>query len=707
MKNIVFDRLAVKLVFWLVLFCSGLTVLGTGVQLYLDYQNDIEQVFGSIDAAATPHIEEVSSKVQAGDSRGVNNFLKQLLSRDGFAYAAIIVDNRVTWEQGLKVSGDHICAVFPLSRTPHQGGEFASLEVTADVKLLQDHVYQRIIQMLISNGVRIFIIAGFVFLMVQFLVTRHLETLAQQVQGLDPSKPYSPLEIFRSASNRNDELQQVVAGVNTMQRRARDVYELLAKNEERLLLFFDSTEEAILGIDSDGLCSFANDSCLGLLGISSYEEIIGSELRHLFVHSRGDSRKYETEKCIITQSMQQAQALHCDDGFIVVPGGNTLYVSLRCYPVFKRGEVTGALIFMNDNAEKRLLQRERELLSEAVRQIPVMITIADLDSGIQYVNPGTERLTGFMRDEMIGKSMLHFYELLGVGDNASPAEIEEILKSGGQWEGVIEVVAKHGTPLKFYSQIFPVFDDEGLIVNVVSVSREVSYEIKLQNELINAKKMEAVGRLSASFAHEFGNPLFGVSAVLKDINERVPFTEEDGTLLGLAHGECERMRNMVREFQQLYRDSASGEDFTLLSDIIESVVRDLAPMMQVYRVRYHLVLSEEARNVEVNGSKLSMVIKNVVLNGVESMSKSGGDLNITTAMGEKYLTVTVGDAGAGIKREHQEMIFEPFFSTKPEVEGAGLGLSVAYGTMRSLGGSITFSTEENRGTCFKVLIPNV
>lgn len=684
MIDSLFGRIASKLVFWLVIFCSSLTLIGTAGQLYLDYKESINQISRGMVEATLPQLNTVSERVVANDDTAINRLLSELIENSGVAYAAVSVNDEVAWEKGSKISGNHLCTIFPLNNLASLPGGSSSLEVVADLEPLKMKFFKQFLHMLIGNGMKIFVVAAFVFLMFQYLVTRHLETIAEQLRDQEPSRPYKPISLGRSDRSYDDELEQVVSGFNTLQKRARDAYESLEKNEERLLLFFDSTEEAILGVDRAYKCTFANDAALKMLGLETYGQIIGESLYDLVPHFANED-KSDSEINVVERSMVEARALHYDDGFIVISGGARIYVSLRSYPVFQNGEVSGALVFINDNSETRQLRRESELLAEAVKQIPVMITIAGTDSRIQYINPGAERLIGYTQKEMIGESFYKFPELVRPDGDIHYEEIESLVKEGKQWEGIVEITSRTGTPLKFHSMFFPILNEKGKIVNIISVSREVSYEIKLQNELMNAKKMEAVGRLSASFAHEFGNPLFGVSAVLKDLIERVEFSAEDGSLIKLAYLETKRMRRMVRDFQQLHRNSVSDDELLTVADVIRKVIQDAEPLMISHGVEHRVSIIKEAETLTIDGGKLAMALRNVVLNGIESMTANGGKLELSTSLDDRYLTVTVGDAGVGIKEEYHDMIFEPFFSTKPEVEGAGLGLSVAYGTMISLG----------------------
>jgi len=704
MNKIIVDRIAVKLVLWLVLFSSTLTLVGTCWQLYIDYTDDLERMAATVDAVTMDQIPAVRRSVLAGDASSVESLLLNLVNNSGLAYAAVIVDDKVTWQHGEKLPGRHVSSRFPLQTV--DGGDHRSgcLEVMADAQPVRQELVRRFVQILFANGIKIFLIAGFVMLMFQYLVTRHLESLALQVRNLDFSKPYSPVRLGKAGTDNLYEIDQVVSGLNAMQEKAREAFSALARNEQRLLLFFDSTEEAIIGVDWDGICSFANDACMELLGLSEYEAVIGKELHDLIVHSRDLPDGEISDECIVFQSMTLGRALQCEDGCLLTPAGNKLFVSVRSYPVIKGGEVTGAIVFINDTSETRQLRRERQLLSEAVRQAPVLIVIADKNNLIQYVNPGTEQITGFSHQELIGRFLFQF-DGGPMDKKLNFADIEHLLQAGQQWEGIIETRSKWGAPLKFCSVISPVFDDKNRVVNTIAVSREVSYEIALQDELVNAKKMEAVGRLSASFAHEFGNPLFGVRSVLRDVCERLQFSAEDQRLMELAYSECERMRDMVREFQQVYRDSTGEEELQSIDAIIRMVLNDVNFLRQAAEVALFLDLAKESSEIVASKNKLSLVLRNIIVNGVEAMKGSGGRLEIGCRTEGDFFLICIADTGSGIKKEHLEFIFEPFFSTKTAVEGTGLGLSIAYGTMKCLGGTITVDSQWGRGSSFTVHLP--
>lgn len=236
MNGISVNRIAVKLVLWLVVVSSILTISCTITELYFDYHGRIELLTQRLGEVTEICVAEVRRVVDAGDTESVNVILKNLL-RGSIAYAAVIVDDKVAYGKGdsdrrYKVESSKLFLV-------NQQKEFdaAVLKVVTDIAPIRADIYQKFLHSLIANGIEIFIIAAFVFLMFQYLVTRHLEEIAKQIQQQDITKPSEPISLKRAKRSTQDELDKVVSDLNAIRDKARDALIQLEKNEERLLLF--------------------------------------------------------------------------------------------------------------------------------------------------------------------------------------------------------------------------------------------------------------------------------------------------------------------------------------------------------------------------------------------------------------------------------------------------------------------------------------
>ena len=706
MNGLSVNRIAVKLVLWLVVVSSVLTLFGTVTELYFDYHGRIERLTQRLGEVTESCVGEVRRVVDAGDTESVNVLLKNL-QRGPIAYAAVIVDDKVVYEKGDSDRRYKVESSKSFFISQQDEFDAAVLKMVTDIAPIRADIYQQFLHSLIANGIKIFFIAGFFFLMFQYLLIRHLEEIAKQIQQQDITKSSEPIFLKRAKKAKRstqDELDKIVSGLNTMRAKARDALIQLQKNEERLVLFCDSTEEAIVGVNREGICSFVNDSCMEMLGEIDSKIVIGHPVESLFKYQQSENSNHQQGCGVIELSMERSRFEASDEGYLRLTCGDVVAVSCRSYPTFEDGEVSGAIVFIKDNRGKRQLIHERELLAQAVDQSPVMIIIADKKNNIEYVNPGAIRWSGYSKNELLGNSFFSFVNPSAEGA-LTVKQLEQKLQNGQKWEGGIRTYSKWGSSVTVYCVISPVFDSDNTIVNTIAVCKEASYEVALQDEMLSAKKMEAVGRLSANFAHEFGNPLFGVRAVIKDVCERLTFSKEDQTLLQLANNECDKMRGMVREFQRVYLESKRSDTQVEILSAIEFVIGEERVRLQSENISYSVCVEKAAAKFLVSKNKLTLVVRNIICNSIDAMYGLGGNLIIDGKVENDSLIICISDTGRGIKKEHQELVLEPFFSTKPEVEGAGLGLSVAYGTMKSIGGTITFSSVVDEGSHFFVHVP--
>jgi len=212
------------------------------------------------------------------------------------------------------------------------------LKVVTEISPIRADIYQKFLHSLIANGIKIFLIAAFVFLMFQYLVTRHLEEIAKHIQHQDITKPSEPIFLKRAKRSTQDELDKVVSDLNAIRDKARDALIQLEKNEERLLLFFDSTEEAILGVNLEGICSFVNDSCMETLGEIDYEAVIGYPVESLFQYQQSKKSNHEQGCDVIELSMERGRSEASDDGYLKLTSGMLLRFFVFPIPPFRMGK---------------------------------------------------------------------------------------------------------------------------------------------------------------------------------------------------------------------------------------------------------------------------------------------------------------------------------------------------------------------------------
>ncbi len=225
-----------------------------------------------------------------------------------------------------------------------------------------------------------------------------------------------------------------------------------------------------------------------------------------------------------------------------------------------------------------------------------------------------------------------------------------------------------------------------------------------QSKYLHAEKLSAIGRLSASIAHEFNNPLQGVRTILKGLKRRAILDEEDKELLDLAIYENERMTNLIHSLQDFNRPSSEKK---IMIDIHAS----LNALLLLYKsdfkrknISLELNYDDQLPQILAIPDQIKQVFLNL-LNNAADACRDGGLITITTLQEKKKIAVAVKDNGVGIKPENIDQIFQPFFTTKPEVKGTGLGLSVCYGIVQNHQGVIRVDSQPGKGSTFTVYLP--
>ena len=228
---------------------------------------------------------------------------------------------------------------------------------------------------------------------------------------------------------------------------------------------------------------------------------------------------------------------------------------------------------------------------------------------------------------------------------------------------------------------------------------------KTYNQLLHAEKLSAIGKLSASIAHEFNNPVYGIRNVLDGLQRKQLLDEKHREMVSLAIRECDRIAKLTRDLQSFNRPT-SGIMATLdiheaMADMLLLVNKELK--QKNIRVEKHF--APHLPPIQGISDQIRQVLLNILNNASDAMPAEGGTITLTTENLGDEVAIHIADSGSGIRAEDMEKIFEPFFSTKSAVKGTGLGLSVSYGIIKRHGGSIRVKSSPGQGSTFTIRLP--
>lgn len=229
-----------------------------------------------------------------------------------------------------------------------------------------------------------------------------------------------------------------------------------------------------------------------------------------------------------------------------------------------------------------------------------------------------------------------------------------------------------------------------------------------ENRLIQAAKLAAVGEMAAGIAHELNNPLTSVTGFAELVLSEIPEGSETHKDLEMVLREALRARSVVRRLLDFARQSESTRARASLNEIIEDVVALSRHLIHTSGVDLVMRLPENLPWVVMDANQMKQVLLNLVHNALQAMP-DGGQMTITTENvirnDHDWVTVTVADTGVGISQAEQSRIFEPFYTTKGNQGGTGLGLSVTYGIVTDHGGQIDVESQPGEGSKFTVWLP--
>ncbi len=227
----------------------------------------------------------------------------------------------------------------------------------------------------------------------------------------------------------------------------------------------------------------------------------------------------------------------------------------------------------------------------------------------------------------------------------------------------------------------------------------------MNRQLMHAEKLSATGKMAASIAHEFNNPIFGIRSVLEKLNRRVAMEIKDKEFVSLAIRECDRVSTLIKKLLDFHSPSSEKKETFSFHDAIEDMVLLANKKFTEKNINLVRNYSPDVQNICAVPDQIRQVILNILQNAEEAITEESGTITLSTSIIGDKIKLEIGDTGQGISPNIMKNIFDPFFTTKPAVKGTGLGLSVSYGIIKSHGGEIYVDGPPGGGTLFTILLP--
>lgn len=398
-----------------------------------------------------------------------------------------------------------------------------------------------------------------------------------------------------------------------------------------------------------------------------------------------------------------------------------LFISLRTAPLYKgQGKVKGGLAIIVDRSSQKKAEADKKLLLSAIDQTTETVVITDTKGVIEYVNPAFEQVTGFTASEALGKTpgILKSYR----HDSDFYRKMWQGLVEGQVWKGKITNKRKNGEYLEEDMTISPVRDRDGVITNYVAVKRDITREITLEKQLHQSQKMEAIGTLAGGIAHDFNNILSAILGYAQLVDMKMAKNGLERRDIRQIITAGNRAADLVKQILTFSRKAE--EEFRVVQ--LQGIIRDALKLLRSSlptTIQLRQVIPQDCGAVRADPVQIHQVLMNLCANAKQAMDGRQGELVVRLAevksgagaLSEqpiqlapgRWLELQVSDTGEGISPDILQKIFDPFFSTRKNKGGTGLGLSVVHGIVKNHGGEITAVSSEGKGTTFYVYLPMV
>jgi PAS domain S-box-containing protein len=494
---------------------------------------------------------------------------------------------------------------------------------------------------------------------------------------------------------------------------------VIEESRERLSDLYDFAPVGYLTVDRNGVIEEANLTAAALLG-TPRQELIGKpffsfvleeyrDAYFLYHRTVGAVRKKET--CELKLKSRT---------------GRIFYGGLESVPVGD-GYVGGVRSVLSDVTERKLaeeaLKESEEKYRDLVESVNSVIVRVDTEGRVIFLNGYGQRFFGYSTEEIQGKSAVG---TIVPKENISGMNIKMLLDYIGKHpehyrENEMQNVRRDGEKVWVSWTVKPLYDADGRPDGILGVGNDITTRKRLEEDLRQAQKMEAIGTLSGGIAHDFNN-ILGVilgftEMAIDDVPDRPLVQRNLNNVLKSAI----RARDLVKQILAFSRRTNYERTPLSLIPIIKETIKLLrATIPTTIKIRFSATASPDT--ILASPVEVQQILMNLVTNASLAMQDKGGPLDISLTdinftqdssvleldvLPGEYLRLMVKDTGVGMSHDVMKKIFEPFFTTREVGSGTGMGLAVVYGIVKDLQGAITVESEQGSGSTFRVFLPRV
>jgi PAS domain S-box-containing protein len=493
----------------------------------------------------------------------------------------------------------------------------------------------------------------------------------------------------------------------------------LFDSERRFRLLVEAvTDYAIYMIDPSGTITYWNSGAERIKGYKA-SEIVG---QHFSVFHTPEDRAAGMPERSLEQARRDGR--YAAEGWRIRKDGTRFLASVVIDPVYDEGVLIGFAKITRDVTEREMAQRALQDSERHFRLLVAGVTdyalyMLDPNGHVSSWNAGGERIKGYAPSEIIGQHFSRFYT---DPDQAAgrPARALSIAREAGRYEEEGWRVRKDGSFFFASVVIDPIRDDDGKLIGFAKITRDITERReaqvaleRVQRQLAESQKMDALGQLTGGVAHDFNNLLMIVTGhihTLKNVAAKDPKAARAAHAIELAAQRGATLTRQLLTFSRRQRVNPQPIDIRQRLDSVREVLTSgLGGGIQLM-----VDIPTDAWPAVVDVGEFEIAMVNLIINARDAMP-DGGKVMITAknySLEEEeavkpgdYVAIAVEDTGIGIPDDVMSKVFEPFFTTKPIGKGTGLGLSQVYGFAHQAGGTVKIASKLGQGTTVTIYLP--
>src|SRR5690349_15090647 len=460
---------------------------------------------------------------------------------------------------------------------------------------------------------------------------------------------------------------------------ARDV-SALRRNETRFTELFETLQEGIYITTPDGRILDANPALVRMLGYDSKEDLLKRQVAEILIDPA-------ERKALMQQAETQPMVSGREITLLRKDGGSIVCLNTVAAVRDNAGKVVRYQGAVMDITERREIERRLRQQQE-------------------FASPRCREILGYEPAELA---------TLGFGHCVHPEELpavrslyDDIVAARRTYESLeVRVRRKQGDWRRILFNFSPLSDEEGNIEGVVLSGRDVTDLKRLEEQLIQAEKLAAMGQMLAGVAHELNNPLTAVLGVTELLRERAGQDESFTRQLDLTHRQARRAARIVQNLLEFSRPGSAQKKLLDVNNLVERTLQLHEHSLRRNNIEVDFSPDTGLPGIMGDANQLILVFLNLVTNAEQAIRevRESGRLQIRPARSGDRLSITFQDDGIGVRPEALPRLFDPFYTTKRPGGGTGLGLSICMTIIREHGGLIEAEALPAGGSLFTVTLP--